>query len=116
MLEWIDVVVAVALALMLRFGIPLLITTVLVWALRRLDAHWQAEAEETWRMSLAAAAELRTPCWKTRQCSPEARAACPVYGRIDLPCWQLRRQATGRLPAACLDCVVFRNALVPQTA
>ncbi|MBI5828518.1 MAG: hypothetical protein HZB20_03020 [Chloroflexi bacterium] len=42
MLEWIDVVVAVALALMLRFGIPLLITTVLVWALRRRPAPCMA--------------------------------------------------------------------------
>jgi hypothetical protein len=107
-LEWIDVLVAIATGLVLRFGIPVVFTGLLIWWLRRLDIRWQAEAEETGRLRLAQIS--RTPCWEIRHCSEESRASCPAYQHQDTPCWQVMRQITGRLPERCFDCPVFRNA------
>lgn len=116
MLEWIDVIMAVAVGLLLRFGIPLSLTALLIWWLRRLDIRWQAEAEEMRRVRVETAVAAQPPCWEIRNCSAELRAACPIYGRRDKPCWQLRREITGRLPEACLDCIVFRNAPMLKAA
>ena len=114
MLEWIDVFTTIALGLFMRFGIPLFLTGVLVWWLRRLDLRWQAEAEEARRIQLKEIMAHRTPCWEMRKCSPELRASCPAYQRNDLPCWQVWRETTGRLPERCIDCIVFKNAPLPQ--
>ena len=113
-LEWIDVFMAVATGLMLRLGIPAIFTGMLIWWLRRLDIRWQAEAEQAHQILLSEVAQ--TPCWEIRRCSEERRAACPAYQHNELPCWQIMRRATGRMPPACLDCHVFRNAPVPVPA
>ena len=115
MLDLIDVFVALVTILILRFGIPLGVTALLIWGLRWLDARWQVEAEQMRRESSAPALPF-PPCWEIRQCSPERQATCPVYGRTDMPCWQIMREVKGRLPEPCLDCEVFRNAPVPQPA
>ncbi len=114
MLEWIDVFVALTVALLLRFGVPLGLTGVLIWWLRKLDLRWQAEAEETRHVQLAAATAQLAHCWEVRGCTPEMRASCPAYQRNDLPCWQVMRLATGRLPERCFDCKVFRDAPAPN--
>jgi hypothetical protein len=53
---------AVVLGLLIRFGIPLLLTVLAAWGLRRLDQHWQRESEHVRRAPLAlgaASAEVR---------------------------------------------------------
>lgn len=91
----------------LRLGLPLLITALMVWWLRRVDAQWQAEARTAQR---AAAAKSLVPCWVARNCSLEQRATCAAFTRHDIPCWQLFRDERGQLKPQCLQCAIFRAA------
>jgi hypothetical protein len=114
MLEWIEVFTTIALGLILRFGIPVGLTGLILWSLKQLDQNWQLEAEKVRLTQLAASLDQRPKCWEVRHCSPEMQAQCPAYQRPDLACWQVQRQITGRLPERCLACQVFRNAPVVQ--
>ena len=106
----------------LRIGLPLAATALIVWLLRRLDAHWQAEAERQQARAPVAAALpperglRRTPCWVLNNCPAERRATCPIYGHADLLCWQYFRDRQGHLQEACLKCQVFRSAPRPVPA
>ena len=100
--------------LVVRFGIPIVITILVVRWLRRLDARWQLEANKTRpRMAIAV---LQARCWEQRGCPPERRASCPAYARPDVQCWQVFRDADGRLQEACLDCDIFKKAPAPVYA
>ncbi|HLC05092.1 MAG TPA: hypothetical protein VJK02_18820 [Anaerolineales bacterium] len=103
--------------LVLRFGIPLAITALAAWGLRALDAHWQAEGEALRRRarSLGAAAH-QVRCWETHDCPAEQREACPAFARTDVPCWQVFRETSGRLPETCFTCPVFRDIPSPVAA
>ncbi len=92
--------------LLIRFGVPVLITGLIVVYLRRLDARWQAEA--------ANAEPVSDPvhCWEIRDCSPQQRANCKVYSSGEV-CWQVKRLPNGYLPADCLNCEVFQKAPLP---
>jgi hypothetical protein len=114
MLEWIDVFTTIALGLILRFGIPAIFTGLLLWLLKRLDERWQLDAEKTRLMQLAQTANQTATCWDVRKCAPELRAQCLAYQHPEVPCWQVMRQFSGRLPERCLTCQVFRSAPVPQ--
>src|SRR5574341_878058 len=70
--------------ILLRLGLPLAATALMVWLLQQLDARWQAEAERQQRATPRVVA--RVPCWEIRQCPPESRATCPAYAQPDLPC------------------------------
>lgn len=105
--------------LLLRFGVPIAITALLAWALRRLDARWQLEAERqqaTQAAQVAPAYTPSTPCWQVNQCSHERRKECPAYADVHKPCWQHFRNGRGELPRRCLGCDVFKLAPVPQLA
>lgn len=105
-------IVALVLLFVLRFGIPIGITILLATVLRRLDAHWKAEAEaKAARKEVRQIAISQEPCWELRHCSPEKRASCPAYARPDEPCWEVR-SANGHLPQMCRDCHVLGRALV----
>ena len=96
---------------LVRFGIPIIITLVVVYLLRRLDAHWQAEAEQK---PVYEPTELPY-CWEIKGCSPELRAQCEGFMHAaEQPCWQTYRAENRYLKEACLDCTVFRNAPIPQ--
>jgi hypothetical protein len=99
----------VAIGLLLRFGLPLVLTLGLWWLLRELDRRWQAEA----RGSAPAVSEWPA-CWQVRGCRPDVRAKCPAGHPRARPCWQVLREVEGRLPDRCLACPVFRNATVYQ--
>jgi hypothetical protein len=96
---------------LLRIGLPVALTVILVALLRRLDARWQQEG--------AVAAPIKaanTRCWETHGCSPENRAACPAYAHPETPCWQLFRSKDGLLREKCLGCQVFQKAPAPVTS
>lgn len=93
----------------LRLGVPLALTILLAWWLRRLDARWQREGEVL-QAQRARRPALTPPCWETRNCPPERRAACPAFTQTETPCWQIFRDPRGELRATCLDCNVFRGA------
>jgi hypothetical protein len=101
----------------LRFVIPIGLTSLLVWWLRRLDVRWQAESRQQQVRVINASEIARSPrCWEVRNCPPERMAECLAHNRPDAPCWQIFRDEDGNLRTACLSCPVFRNAVAPQFA
>lgn len=121
----------------LRLGIPLLITLAVGYALRRLDAKWEAEsgrsagtATEVGRapavgepgpspslpqfpvpgpLPLSAADVFGRPCWELKDCAPETLAACPAHQHPHEPCWLARWQDEGQIPAVCYNCHIFAS-------
>ncbi len=105
---------------MLRLGVPLAITVLVTWGLKRLDARWQADAEakravlavdagrlQPARMKAPIAAQ--TACWEAHACSSATCAGCAAYASPNLPCWMARLRSTGRLPGKCYGCAFFRT-------
>jgi hypothetical protein len=91
----------------LRIGLPVLLTAILVLWLRQLDARWKEEA-----ILEGEGVEGATPCWEVNDCPSERRAHCPAYLHQEVACWQLFRAPDGGLRPACLECEVFRTAPV----
>ena len=98
---------ALVVGLMLRLVIPIGITCVVIYFLRKLDDRWQAEASQQ------AAAVSKPECWKIKECPPEQRDYCIGFSS-PLPCWQAFRKPNGHLKEECLSCKVFRDARVPN--
>lgn len=97
---------AVLTGLFVRLAIPLVVTALLIVLLRRLDAHWQKEA------NLPVLAVQKPECWKEKGCLPDQRAEC-IGARSTLPCWQVFRLPNGYLREQCLTCKVFNEAPAP---
>jgi hypothetical protein len=97
---------AILAGLLLRLAIPVAGTIILVFLLRKLDAHWQAEAE------LTPVTTEKVECWKIKGCSEEQPKNC-LGAASALPCWQVYRQPNGYLQEKCISCEVFINAPVP---
>ncbi len=108
-----DLTLTFVAGVLIRFGIPIVLTLVAIWFFRKLDQRWKAEAEELTQAQMALATAKRTPCWEQKQCSPEKMQSCPVYAQKEAPCWLVLRDKNGNLKPGCLDCVVFRNAPLP---
>ena len=49
------------------------------------------------------------PCWELRDCSPEARAACPASRDRRLRCWQLRERTCSNGIDSCETCEVYQR-------
>ncbi len=112
-MEWLESAVAVITGLLLRFGIPIAITALVVWVLRNLDTRWQAEAKKVRVRPHSLGADVRqVRCWESRDCPPEKRNSCPAFAHPEEPCWQIFRDDQGRLMETCLTCEVFREAPV----
>lgn len=93
--------------LFVRLAIPLLVTALVVLALRSLDNRWQAEANIE-RRSLI---KDDVPCWKEQGLAMKEiklRAS-----KSEKPCWQMHRLSNGHLREACLDCDAFISAPIP---
>jgi hypothetical protein len=107
-METVTAVLAVFTGFVLRLAIPVAITVVAIYFLRRLDTRWKTEAEQQLQYPLVE----KPKCWEINGCSAEKRAACPGY-QSKLPCWQAFRHENGYLQETCLGCDVFRKAPVP---
>ena len=94
---------------LLRFGLPILGTGILVYLLKQIDRRWQEEGVDRGEDRDVYAAAEQKPCWEQRGCSAERRAACPAYQHTGQPCWQFARETSGHLKAECLTCDVFIN-------
>lgn len=105
-METVTSMLAIIIGLLLRLAIPILGTLILIYFLRKLDAHWQAEAQ------LAPELVEKVECWKVKGCSEEQRSRC-VAASSSLPCWQVYRQPNGYLQEKCLTCEVFTKAPLP---
>ena len=97
---------AILAGLLLRLAVPIAGTLLLVYFLRKLDAHWQAEAQ------LLSITVPTIECWKVKGCSPAQQKNC-VAASSQLPCWQVFRQPNGYLQEKCISCEVFINAPIP---
>jgi len=91
--------------LIIRLAIPIAVTVVLIYGLRKLDAHWQLEAQTPVLVE-------KPNCWKIKGCSPEQMKNC-IAGKSSLPCWQVYRLPNGYLRDECISCEVFRQAPIP---
>jgi len=96
--------------LVIRLALPIAVTVGFIAVLRRLDARWQFEAEQSARQPIE-----KLKCWQIKNCSPAEREACQVRNAAE-PCWQERRLSNGYLAEECLDCDVFVQAPVPAGA
>jgi len=111
---------ALTVLFVLRLGIPIAVTILIAWGLRRLDARWQAEAAAQQSSRAVAAGDLdaaavtsplaaQQPCWELNNCSDAQRGDCPACAALDIPCWMARLRADGKLPARCYGCALFRT-------
>jgi hypothetical protein len=89
----------------IRLAIPITITLMAIYFLRRLDVRWQNEAGAGLRVE-------KPECWKAIHCPPAARAQCPGFQSPE-PCWQTKRKLSGYLADDCLTCDVFQGAPLP---
>jgi hypothetical protein len=105
-METLTPTLAIIAGLLLRLAIPILGTIVLVYFLRKLDAHWQAEAQRN------PVVVEKFECWKVKGCSEAQRKNC-LGANSALPCWQAYRQPNGYLQERCISCEVFTNAPIP---
>ena len=111
-----SVILTLIAGLLLRFGIPIGITVLLVYALRRLDQKWQREVELEAQPELELHVSLfdKIRCWATNECSQENRETCPAFIERGRPCWQVHREVSGEMQSKCLDCPVFQAAPIPR--
>lgn len=93
----------------IRLVVPLGLTALVVFFLRKLDARWQVEAE----LEKKLLAKDETPCWREQGLSVDRIAQ--VSAASGKPCWQIKRLPNGYLREECLDCEVFLSAPMPQT-
>lgn len=107
-METITAVSAVVTGFALRLAIPIVITGVAIYFLRRLDNRWKVEAEKQLMLSVVE----KPKCWEINGCSAEMRATCAGY-QSKQPCWQALRKENGYLQDRCLVCDVFLKAPVP---
>ncbi len=98
---------AMLLGLVLRIGIPVFITVLVVLFLRWLDERWQKESVD---QRVVTARNIR--CWDIQRCSEQQRASCSAYAHPEVPCWQHFRDPEGALREQCLGCQVFLKAPV----
>jgi hypothetical protein len=104
-METIISLLALIAGLLIRLAIPLAITALLIFFLRKLDAFWQSEAQ-----LVPAAQEVK--CWEIKDCTLEQQKNC-VATKSNLPCWQAKRLPNGYLHEECLSCEVFTEAPMP---
>ena len=104
-------ILAILIGLVLRLVLPIGITLVAIVLLRKLDEHWQEEAEREQSQPLL----VEEYTWDLRSCPVEQRKASPAL-TSPIPCWQFNRFPNGYLREECLTCKVFRNAPLPAHA
>jgi hypothetical protein len=109
-----------ALVIFLLFFVRLLVPLIVLLALGYLYERWSArrparrprsEPETAGRTNWPSAGTRNySPCWESKNCSPEQRALCPAARRAGVPCWLTMQLVEGRLPERCLDCQVFKDS------
>lgn len=98
---------------LLRFGLPVLVTGLLIWIFSRLDSRWKEDALSGRKAMIRDGVIPLMKCWVFRDCPPEKRRDCLAFQEKYVPCWQVFRDANGNLQNKCLGCDVFRKAPLP---
>ena len=102
-----DVILTFLVGLLLRLGLPILVTALVFALLHRLDKRWRDEA-----LALPVV-PMGKRCWEIKGCSEEQKKNCPAPAQPNVPCWQVFRAKDGTMKEACLGCDMFRQAPVP---
>ena len=107
-MKWLEALPTILTTIGIRFIVPIVVTIGIIYFLRKLDAHWQAEAKE---LTLPVFEGPR--CFDVKRCTPEQMANCSAANQTE-PCWQVFRQENnGLLKEECLSCGYFTNVIVP---
>jgi len=93
--------------LVLRIGLPLALTALVIFFLRKLDNRWKAEASQHLQVPVL---PRTTPCWEVKHCKAELMKTCPAANQTVRPCWQVFRSDRGILRETCLGCEIFTQA------
>ena len=100
------VIASIAAGILLRLGIPLTLTLLLGWFLRRIDSRWREEGmDQQLQKNVVGEVRVLEPCWEVMNCPEYQRLACPAYLQTEIPCWELFR-LRGISCEACLTCEV----------
>ncbi len=86
--------IAVVGLLLVRLGIPLLISLGI--------GYWLVQLDNRWRI-----ADAGQRCWDVKKCPPEQRSRCTAYQHPDIPCWAIVRATEGQLRPQCVGCPAF---------
>ena len=105
-----DVAITVVLGFLLRLGVPVAVTALILGLLYLLDKRWQREA-----LTLPVVPTGKR-CWEVKGCTEDAKKNCPAAAQPDIPCWHVFRSRDGVMKDICLDCKVFRRAPLPAKA
>lgn len=107
-MEWFNSLLAILTGLALRLAIPIAITLLAIYILRKVDIRWQEQASQ---VSLPMVE--RPHCWEINNCPAGKIRECPARNSTE-PCWQVYRLANGYLREECLACRVFHQAPIPN--
>ncbi len=99
-----DVAITLVLGFLLRVGIPIIATALVLVVLYKLDQHWQKEA-----LALPVVPSGKR-CWDIKGCTEEMKKDCPAAAQPNIPCWHVFRTHEGVMKETCLECKVFRRA------
>ncbi len=106
-------ILTIILGFILRVGVPLGITFLFVWLLKRLDTSWKVEAEKEHRRLLGEGAQAH--CWEYYGCAPHRRQKCPAFNNQENPCWENFK--VGRhLQESCRLCAFRQKTLALMAA
>jgi hypothetical protein len=105
-----DNIITFILGFLLRLGIPVALSTLIFFLLRRLDERWQKDA------LAVTVINSQRPCWEIKGCPEEKQKNCPATAKPNTPCWQVFRTKNGLLREDCLGCEVFQLAPVPMSS
>lgn len=104
-------VIAVLAGFLVRFGIPIGLTLLIAFTLKRLDERWKSELDldKVHVHSLGADAR-QVRCWEQMDCPASIRDGCAAYAQPAVSCWQVFRAENNLLKEECLTCEVFLSA------
>jgi hypothetical protein len=102
-----NTILTFVIGLSVRIVLPVGLTLLVFFFLRRLDQRWQKEA-----LQLPVVSPGQKPCWEVRNCPEEKRSQCAAARQPKVPCWQVFRTRDGVMKENCLGCAVFRQAPV----
>ena len=102
---------AVLAGFLVRFGIPIGLTLLIAYTLRRLDERWKSELDLDRVRAHSLGADVRqVRCWEQVDCPASVREGCAAYAQPAVSCWQVFRSENNLLKEECLTCDVFRSA------
>lgn len=102
--------------IIIRFGIPIVITFVLSAGLQKLDQKWRKEAKIASKKKQVTALMVVDieviPCWIFNQCPETKFKNCVISNNPRQICWE-SKYSKGKINAECIVCE-YRNFIVTE--